>query len=149
MNAKMKCSNCGAEMSNLNFTWGKKYWLLMIPIMLLGFAPIIKMTFFKGDVTKDLVVSDVQRRSNGSVIDVVGLITNNGRRKWSGVQIEAEFFDSSGAFLDELSSHLGTEIQPGAKEHFKISLRQATDSNLMEEDTKMVVKIAGGHTSPF
>ncbi len=151
MIAKMKCSNCGAEMSNLNFTQGKKhllYRLFMIPIMLLAFLPIIRMTFFKGDVTKDLVISEVQKRSNGQSIDVLGLITNNGRHKWSSVTIEAEFFDGSGVFLDEQSSYLRSEIPAGAKEHFKISMR-TSDSKLKAEDTKMVVKIAGGHTMPF
>ena len=135
-------------MSNLNFSWGRKYLLFIIPIMLLGFAPIVKMTFFKGDVTRELVISDVQKRLKGSNIDVIGLITNKGSHKWSGITIEAEFFDASGAFLDEFSAHLASEIPPSAKEHFKISLR-STDSNLQEENIKMVVKIAGGHTSPF
>jgi len=138
-------------MSNLNFTQGKKhllYRLFMIPIMLLAFLPIIRMTFFKGDVTKDLVISEVQKRSNGQSIDVLGLITNNGRHKWSSVTIEAEFFDGSGVFLDEQSSYLRSEIPAGAKEHFKISMR-TSDSKLKAEDTKMVVKIAGGHTMPF
>ena len=120
----------------------------MIPIMLLAFLPIIRMTFFKGDVTKDLVISEVQKRSNGQSIDVLGLITNNGRHKWSSVTIEAEFFDGSGVFLDEQSSYLRSEIPAGAKEHFKISMR-TSDSKLKAEDTKMVVKIAGGHTMPF
>ena len=148
MNAKMTCSNCGAEMSNLNFSAGRRYWLFMIPFMLLAFFPIIRMSFFKGDATKDLVISEVEKRSNGPSTDVVGLITNKGSRKWSGVTNEAEFFDASGAFLDEQSSPLRSEIPAGAKEHFKITLR-ALDPKLKAEDTKMVVKLAGGHTMPF
>lgn len=149
--AKMKCSNCGAEMSNMNFSWDKKYWLMMlpiIPILLLGFYPIAKMTLFKGDASKELSVSDIQKSSNAQNIDVVGLITNNGSHKWTNITIEAEFFDGSGAFLDEQSTSLRTEVPAGAKEHFKISFRTA-ETKLMAEDTKMVVKIAGGHTSPF
>lgn len=151
MNAKLKCSNCGAEMNNFNLSWGKKYWLIMIPAMLVGilaFVPMLKMTFFKGDVTKDLVISDVRKRVNDQSIEVVGLITNKGRHTWSSVTVEAEFFDGSGAFLDELSSYLASEIPVGAKEHFKISL-PSIDSRLRADETKMIVKIAGGHTRPF
>ena len=32
MIAKMKCSNCGAEMSNLTMSWGRKQWLVAMPI---------------------------------------------------------------------------------------------------------------------
>lgn len=148
MNAQMKCSNCGAEISNLNFSAGRRYWQFMIPIMLLGLYPMLRMSFFKGDATKDLVISEVEKRSSGPSTDVVGVITNHGRRKWSMVTIEAEFFDGAGAFLDEQSSSLRTEIPAGAKEHFKISLRTA-DSKVRADDTKMIVKVAGGHTMPF
>ena len=151
MNAMMKCSNCGAEMSNFNFSWGRRYWLFMlptIPIMLMGFYPLYRMTYLKGDATKDLVISEIQEHANGRGRDVVGLITNNGTHKWSNVSIEAEFYDGAGVFLDEESTYLRAEIPAGAKEHFKISLR-TTDAKLQAKDTKMVVKIAGGHTMPF
>lgn len=148
MIAKMKCSNCGAEISNMNMSWGRKYWLFMIPVMLLGFYPLLKMTLFKGDVTKELIVSDVKKRQNGEQTDVTGLITNNGRNKWSSVTIEAEFFDASGTFITETSDYLRTDIQPGAKEHFKISYRTSSPE-LSAPDTKMVVKVAGGHSFGF
>jgi uncharacterized protein YegJ (DUF2314 family) len=37
--AKAKCSNCGAELSNLTFSWGKRQWLWS----LLGFLPLVTM----------------------------------------------------------------------------------------------------------
>ena len=55
MIAKMKCSNCGAEISNLNMSWGWKNYLMVVPIMLLGFLPLLRTTFFKGDITKELM----------------------------------------------------------------------------------------------
>ena len=148
MIAKMKCSNCGAEMSNLNFSWGKKYWLFMIPVMLLGFLPLMKMMFFKGDATKDLVISEIQKRVNGPNIDVIGLITNSGSHKWSSITVEAEFFDSAGVFVDEQSEYLRSDIPPAAKEHFKFSWK-ASDPKLLADDIKMIVKVAGGHSMPF
>jgi hypothetical protein len=148
MLAKMKCSNCGAEMSNLNMSWGWKNYLMMIPIMLLGFLPLLKMTFFKGDVTKELSISDVQRRTADRSLEIVGLITNSGSRTWSGVTIEAEFFDASGAFVDEATEYLRSDIAAKAQEHFKVTVL-APSAALTAPDTKMVVKVAGGHTSPF
>lgn len=47
MKANMKCSSCGAEMSNMSMSWDKKQLLFMIPLMLVGFLPVLRMTFFK------------------------------------------------------------------------------------------------------
>lgn len=148
MRAKMKCSNCGAEMSNLNMSWGWKHLLFVIPIMLLGFVPLLKMTFFKGEVTKELAISEIQRRNIDGRLEIVGLITNTGNRTWSSVTIEAEFFDASGAFIDESTEYLRADIAGQAKEHFKMTISNPTPA-LSAPDTKMVVKVTGGHTSPF
>lgn len=148
MIAKMKCSNCGAEMSNLNMTWGKKQLWFIIPIMLLGFLPMIKLLWFKGDATKELVISEVQKRTVGQSLEIVGLITNSGSHKWSSVTIEAEFFDAAGNFLDEASQYLRSDVPKGAKEHFKITVKTPPDQ-ANSSDTKMVVKVTGGHTMPF
>ncbi len=148
MIAKMKCSNCGAEMSNLNMSWGKKQLWFIIPIMLLGFLPMMKLFWFKGDATKDLVISEIQKRTNGSSLEIIGLLTNNGSNKFSSVTIEAEFFDAAGNFLDEQSDYLRSDIGGGAKEHFKITMK-APPSQANSPDTKMVVKVTGGHSMPF
>jgi hypothetical protein len=148
MLAQMKCSNCGAEMSNFNMSWGWKNYLVMLPIMLLGFLPLLQMTFFKGDVTKELTISDVQRRSADRSVEIVGLITNKGNRTWSGVTIEAEFFDASGAFIDEATDYRRADISANAQEHFKVTIANPPPA-LSDPDTKMVVKVAGGHSLPF
>lgn len=148
MKASMKCSNCGAEMSNLNMTWGRKQMWLFIPIMLLGFLPLIKMTFFKGDVTKDLTVSEIQTTATGRSLEILGLITNSSSREWSGVTVEAEFFDASGKFVDESIEYLRSDIGGYSKEHFKIVINSPPDAAL-NGSIKPVVKISGGHTSPF
>jgi hypothetical protein len=68
--------------------------------MLIGFLPLIKMSFFKGDVTKDLKISGIETRASGKSLEIVGLITNSSGREWSGITVEAEFFDASGRFID-------------------------------------------------
>jgi hypothetical protein len=64
------------------------------------------------------------------------------------VTIEAEFFDASGAFVDEATEYLRSDIAAKAQEHFKVTVL-APSAALTAPDTKMVVKVAGGHTSPF
>lgn len=148
MIAKMKCSNCGAEMSNLQLSWGKKQLWFIIPIMLLGFLPMMQMFWFKGDATKDLVISDVRRRTNSDSLEIIGLLTNSGKKTFSSVTIEAEFFDKAGNFLDEGSEYLRSDVAGGAKEHFKITIKKPpAEANSLE--TKMVVKIVGGRSLPF
>lgn len=148
MRAKMKCSNCGAEISNLNMSWGWKHILIMAPILLLGFFPILKMTFFSGDIAAELSISDTQMRSQEGRIEIVGLITNSGSRTWTGVTIEAEFFDAAGEFIDEATEYLTTDLMGNAEEHFKVTITNP-GPGLDAPDTKMVVKVAGGRTSPF
>lgn len=135
-------------MSNLNMTWGRKQMWFIIPVMLLGFLPLIKMSFFKGDVTKDLRISDIQTRMSGTSLEIVGLITNSSGRQWSSITVEAEFFDSSGNFLDEASEYMRSDIAGKSKEHFKIVIASPPEAAL-SGDIKPVVKISGGHTSPF
>ena len=148
MLAKVKCSQCGAETLSLNMSWGWKQYLIIIPCMLLGFYPLAKMTLFRGDISKDLVISEVQKRTDERNLEIVGLITNNGSHTWSSVTIEAEFFDSSGAFIDEASEYIRADISENAKENFKVTIRNPAEA-LTAPETKMVLKIAGGHTSPF
>ncbi len=148
MKASMKCSNCGAEMSNLNMTWGRKQLWFIVPITVLGFLPLIKMTFFKGEVAKDLSISEIQTRTSGRSMEIVGLITNSSGREWSGVTVEAEFFDAAGNFLDEESSILRSNVAGHSKEHFKIVISSPPEG-AVSGDIKPVIKISGGHTSPF
>ncbi len=148
MIAKMKCSNCGAEISNLNMSWGRKYWMFAIPIMLLGFLPILRMTFFKGDPVKELAISEIQKRTNGQAVEVLGLVTNSGSRQWSSITIKAEFFDASGTFIDEQSHYLQSTLAAGAKDHFKLILPRP-DPRVQNADTRMEVKISGGMNMPF
>ena len=148
MKASMKCSNCGAEMSNLNMTWGRKQLWFIVPITVLGFLPLIKMTFFKGEVAKDLSISEIQTRTSGRSMEILGLITNSSGREWSGVTVEAEFFDAAGNFLDEESDLLSSNIAGHSKEHFKIVISSPPES-AVTGDIKPVIKISGGHTSPF
>ena len=129
-------------------SWGWKHLLIMVPIMLIGFLPMARLFFFKGDISKELIISEVKKHFNAGNLEIVGLITNNGSHDWSAVAIEAEFFDVTGTFLDEGQEYLRSNVSRNAKEHFKITIRNPKNSMTAEEN-KMVVKISGGHSSPF
>jgi len=148
MKTQMKCSNCGAEIENLNMNWGKKQMWLILPILILGFYPLVKMTFFKPVISEDLSISEVETKVVDDSLVIIGLITNSSGNEWSGVSVEAEFYDASGKFLDEASDYLRTEIAGKAKEHFKITLRTPPEAALKGE-IQPKLKVSGGHTSPF
>ena len=120
----------------------------MVPILLIGFLPMARLFLFKGNISKELVISDVEKRLIGGSLEIVGLIANNGSHDWSGVTIEAEFFDGSGVFLDEAQEYLRGNVSGGANEHFKITIRNPREP-MTSVENKMVVKISGGHASPF
>ncbi len=148
MGAKLKCSNCGEDITTFNMSWGWKHLLFMVPILLIGFLPMARLVLFKGNISKELVVSEVEKRFAGGNLEIVGLVTNNGSHDWSAVTIEAEFFDGSGVFLDEAQEYLRGNVSRGAKEHFKITIRNPREP-MTSAESKMVVKISGGHSSPF
>lgn len=142
----MKCSGCGAETTHLTLKNSKWQNWVFLPIMFLGFFPLMKMYFFKGDITKDLTISQVQKKVVGRGVEITGLITNNGKKNWTSVQVEVEFFDSSGAFLDEQDQYLRGDIKAHAQEYFKVNHHSAPDQ-IKGEDVKMVVKLSGREDS--
>ena len=145
----MKCSNCGAEMSNLNMSWGKKHLWFAIVILLVGILPSVKLFWFKGDARKDLVISEVQKRTAGDgSLEILGLITNSGKYEFSSVTIEAEFYDAAGNFIHEEDEYLSSDLAGGAKEHFKITMTRPP-AHVTAPDAKMVVKVTRGHSKLF
>ena len=63
MKAQLKCSSCGAEITNLNMSWGKKQWLWFIPlIVFMIFIPFIMDSWFRdsNDFRSDLSIKDIE-----------------------------------------------------------------------------------------
>ena len=149
----MKCSNCGADIPAVNVQYSWKQLIFIVPILLVGFWPLAQLTIFRGDVTKDLVVRQVDKKlsfqdsPNGTLV-VTGIIKNLGNREWSGVTVEAEFFDEQGMFLDEASEYIRSDILAEAEEHFKIQIR-SPKNELTADATDLRVKISGGWSKAF
>ncbi len=149
----MKCSNCGADIPAVNIQYSWKQLIFIVPILLVGFWPLAQLTIFRGDVTKDLVIRQVEKKlsfqdsPNGTLV-VTGIIKNLGNREWSGVTVEAEFFDEQDMFLDEASEYIRSDILAEAEEHFKIQIRSPRNE-LTADTTALKVKISGGRSQPF
>ena len=149
----MKCSACGADVPAMNIQYSWKQLLFIVPLLLLGFWPIAQLTILRGDATKDLVIRQVvkklsfQNSPNGTLV-VTGLIKNLGKHDWSGVTVEAEFFDEQGMFLDEASEFIRSDIVAEAEEYFKIEIR-SQKYELTADSTTLKMKIAGGRSQPF
>lgn len=149
----MKCSACGADIPAMNIQYSWKQLLFIVPLLLLGFWPLAQLTILRGDATKDLVIRQVvkklsfQNSPNGTLV-VTGLIKNLGKHDWSGVTVEAEFFDEQGMFLDEASEFIRSDIVAEAEEYFKIEIR-SPKNELTADSTTLKMKIAGGRSQPF
>jgi len=151
MKTTLKCSNCGAEIDTMQMAWGKKSrWVLFlaIPMMFIGFWPAARLMFFRPDPVKDLTLSEVTQRWTNSGIDVLGLIDNHSSHDWTSVTLQADFFDHDGKFIDLQTEYLSGGIRHQDQQHFKITLRSPSAQS-MPATTKVVVKVAGGITSPF
>ena len=149
----MKCSQCGADVPAVNVQYSWKHLLLVVPVLLLGFWPLAQLTILRGDAIKDLVIRQVKKRlsfqdsPSGSLV-VTGLIKNLGKHDWSGVTVEAEFFDEQGLFIDEESEYIRSDIVAQAEEHFKIEIRNPRNE-LTADTTTLKVKVSGGRSKLF
>ncbi len=152
MKAQLKCSNCGAEISNLNFSWGRKQWLWFIPfIIFMIFFPFLMNYTMKGgkhDFRSDLIVKDVEKRYTNGTIEILGIIENHGKVNWENIVIEAELYAKDGKFLDEVTGRTSANLLPGAPEHFKITSKEFPEPR-WESINNMKVKVSDAYHSKY
>jgi hypothetical protein len=147
MKASVKCSNCGAEITNLNFSWGKRQWLFIIPAILIGFFPMWHLYKPKGDFRKDLQLTVLEKRIAGKSVEILGTVENKGRHSWDSIHINAEFYSPDGKFVDQASEYLSSAVSSGAKENFKICIPDASDW-AKSDATRLQLKV-GNAMSPL
>jgi hypothetical protein len=152
MKAQLKCSKCGAEISNLTISyWEKKQWLWFIPFLIFIVSmPLLfqYLTKDKNDFRSDLRLSNTEKNYDNGTIEVFGVIENGGKVDWESIVIEAEFFADNGIFLDELTERICTNLLPGASEHFKISSKDFPQSR-WDAIHEMKVKVADAYHAKF
>ena len=148
MKANIKCSNCGADITNLNFSWPKKQWLFILPIVMIGFLPMWQLYKPKGDFRKDLQIKILEKRQVDNSYEILGTVENRGKTNWKSTNIDCLFFDDKGTFIDKTSGRVDAVVMPGGKEYFKITVKDA-DGKLSSPDTKMEAKVADAYSNPF
>jgi hypothetical protein len=89
----------------------------------------------------DLVVAKVEKFQNGDQVYFTGEITNKGKTPAQSVSVEVNLFRGE-RFVDQYSSYITGNIQPGASRLFKISCG-CKGSPPAEHDTFKVVVIGG------
>jgi hypothetical protein len=148
MNAKLKCSNCGAEISNLTFSWSVKQWLWMLVPILLVIVCVFWLVHPRGDFRKELSISVLNTRFSTNDVVVLGVVTNSGKHEWQFVMIKAEFYDKQGRFLDETSEYLSGSVRPRSEEHFRLSLRKPAEE-IVTGSPKVAVKVSDARYDAF
>src|SRR5437660_737315 len=148
MNAKVKCSSCGAEISNLTFSWGTKQWLWMLVPFVLIIVSALLIAYPRADFRKELSISVLNTRFSTNEAAVLGTVTNAGKHEWDSITIKAEFYDKEGRFLDETSEYLSGSVRPHSEEHFRLSLHKPTDE-IVSGSQKVVLKVSEAHYDPF
>ena len=99
MKAQLKCSNCGAEITNVNLSWGRRQWLYLVPFLLFMTVlyPIIMNRVMKGkshDFRADLVATYQEKRYNDDRLEIIGTVGNRGTVDWNSLTVEAKLFSS-------------------------------------------------------
>jgi hypothetical protein len=151
VNTKLKCSNCGAEISNLTLSWGKKQWLwaliAFVPIIIFGIVMFL-IESPKGDFSKDLQTTLLETRYSTNRIDILGKIMNSGKRTWNNIDVKAEFYGNNGRFLDEESGYISGSVKPGEEENFRLSLNKPADE-LLTNSPSVILKVTEAYNSSF
>lgn len=148
MNAKVKCSNCGAEITNLNFSWGKKQWLWAIPFLFFMLIPMWQLYRPSGNAQDDLRVSVLETRMTDGNYEILGTVTNAGKHAWDSIELDAEFFTPDGKFSDEANGRIANSIASGKSEYFKIVIKNAKDT-ITNDTLRMEVNIADAYSKRF
>ena len=152
MKAQLKCSNCGAEISNLNLSWGRKHWLWFIPLMtVMIFLPLFMNHILredKHDFRPDLSTKEIERRYTNGTVEILGVVENHGKVNWEHIAIQADLYGKDGKFLDQLIAHTPLNLSPGASGHFKMSSKEFPQSR-WEAINDMKVKVSDAYHSPF
>lgn len=152
MQASAKCSNCGAKMSNLTFSWGKKQWLwgLLTMIPLFGFMwwSITRLDKAKHDYRQELRIQITETLITDEDYTILGTVENTGEVRWERIELEAEFYDADGNFLDEFIDYVNSSIDAGRSEHFKFAISSPSE-DIRADGVRMDLKIADAYTSIF
>jgi hypothetical protein len=144
MKTSVKCSNCGAELETFHFSAGKMQWvafLLMVVVFVLVLWPNWRpQKPAAGDYRADLTTTVLEKRMTDRGAEVLGTIENRGKVRWEHIWLSVQFYGPDGRFLDEASNPIASSVDPGQKEHFKVTIQQVSpgvDANGVKTEVKV------------
>lgn len=151
MQASVKCSNCGAEIKNLTFTWGRKQWmwsLVSVPFFCIAFFPLWSLYKPEPEFGKDLQINLLEKRMVENRLEILGTVNNTGKVRWENIRVAAQFFGPDGKFLDEADDSLSSSVEAGASIHFKMTIDEPSEQ-VLAESTRMELKIGDAFAMRF
>jgi hypothetical protein len=150
VDAKIKCSSCGAEISNLKLSWeyGKKQLLFMsiffIPVAFLT----VKLQWPKPDYSRELSARLIEVRRGDESLDVIGSVANAGKHDWDSVTVKADCYDKNGKYLDSADQYIPGSTKAGSEEKFRIAFRKPP-REVLGPGARCEVRIAGARNYGF
>lgn len=144
MKSNLKCSNCGAEITNLNFGWDKKQWLWFIPFLLFLFIIPFAFEFVmkdRSDFRVDLSVNIADQKFSDDTVEIIGVIENNGKVEWEDIIVQAEFYSADERFLEEITRRVYTKLPSGASEYFQIQSKEFPEDR-WEATERIEIKVS-------
>ena len=144
-NNKLTCPHCEKDVATVGLRHGSKQWLFILPILALGFYPLLSMTVFNSRAlaSEDLQIASYETRLEGKELVITGVITNLTESAWKSVSLEAEFFDETGKYIGEGTDYAGSDVHPNSQENFEVRFRYLPELVLAGK-AKTELKIAGG-----
>ena len=151
--ARLHCSNCGAELTNMTMSWGRHQWLWTLGYVAFVFGAMYVGQWYlfgrDGSYVDEVEASLVDVRPAADRVEVVGKLKNLGKHTWVHFNVEAEFFDGSGKFLDETTAwRVPATLSPEGEENFKLTL-MTSDERILKGKPKVVVKVADADLARF
>ena len=148
MKNKISCPHCDKEISTVKMGFGAKQWMFVLPILVIGFYPLLSITLFKSTASEELEISSYSKRMDGDEMVVTGIINNLTDSAWTSVSVEVEFYDEAGNFIGECDDYIGSDIHSKANENFEVRFRNLPEV-VLQGDASTKLKIAGGVCKNF
>jgi len=144
MDAKIKCSSCGAEISNLKLSWeyGKKQWFFLAICLLPLLLILLKTEWPKPDYANELSARLIEVRRTAETVDVIGRVNNSGKHDWSSVTVKADCTDKTGKFVDSADQWVPGTMKPKSEENFRISFRKPAP-DVLDPGATFHVRVVG------
>ena len=142
---QLKCSNCGAEVTNLNFDWNQKTWTWFAISMVIVLISIpIALDYLnkdRSDFRTDLAVQVTDQRFSDGLLEIIGTVENTGDLEWEDIVVQAELYSADGEFLDEVTRYIYSNVRAGETENFVIESKKFPECR-WEAIERIEIKIA-------